>query len=92
MYLTYMQALLLQEISKSTAEVFKNCEPMSIYVNNRQTGAHDDVISAIEKCKKHLLLEEKAIGGDVYHYTVSTAGREELERHFGQEVTLDTHF
>ena len=82
MYLKYSQALVLQEIAKDKAEVYINNDPHTIYINGAQTGGDEVAILALERCKKHSLVNEASIDGQLLIYTINEAGKQELMRHF----------
>lgn len=82
--LPYVEALLLEEISKGRAEILLNKTPAVYYVNDRQ--ADESIMTIIESLFEDGLLDVEKPFEDVYYYTINTAGKHVLD----QSLALST--
>jgi hypothetical protein len=78
MQVTYMEALLLEQISQGRAEVILNRTPGSYYVNDRQ--ADEGIVPYLESLYEDGLLDKEALNNEVTYYVLNDNGREALEQ------------
>ena len=77
---SFLSILLLKEISKSKAEVYRDREPIEIYIGNNITGAEDNILKRIERFTAIGLLEKTE--SEIFDSFVTTAnGNKKLDEY-----------
>lgn len=74
--LTYMEALLLEEISRSRAEALLHKTPAAYYVNDRL--ADDSIMPFIERLLDAGCLNSESPASGVFYYTINDKGTDAL--------------
>jgi len=77
MNLTYLETLLLREISLSKAEIFKDREPETVYINNNYTK-QTETLPIIIKFREMGLIEQSFADDNKEEYKISESGKNAL--------------